>query len=97
MRRLGILMVALSTAAMMTVAACGTEQGAETGETTEEVEATDVDADVTLEEDESDLEEAAEETGEAIEEGADEVGEAAEETGEEIEEAVTDEDDEHQM
>lgn len=96
MRRLGILMVALSTAALMTVAGCGTE-GDETGETTEEVETTDVDADVTLEEEESDLEEAAEETGEAIEEGAEEVGEAAEETGDEIEEAVTDEDDEQQM
>lgn len=97
MRRLGILMVALSTAALMTVAACGPEEGAETGETTEEVETTDVDADITLEEEEGDLEEAAEETGEAIEEGAEEVGEAAEETGDEIEEAVTDEDEEPQM
>ncbi|MBW3661111.1 MAG: hypothetical protein KY397_05705 [Gemmatimonadetes bacterium] len=102
MRRIWMLMLALSTAALFTVAACEQEPGAETGEATEEVEAEpgaemEGDADVTAEDEDDlgeDIEAGIEEVGETLEEGAEKVGEGTEAAGEAIQEGTSDEDEE---
>ena len=93
MRTLSTLFTAVACATFLGLAGCA-EDGAETGETTEDVE--EYDADVTVEGDwedddlSDDIEAGAEDVGQTIEEGAEDVGEAIEDGANEVSDVVDD-------